>query len=200
MKKNEYLEKLRNNLRNIPEDEANDIMEFYSEYFDDAGVENEDKVMAELGTPERLAVKVSANYVIHDMEKVQEKKEIFKPHLSRIWVIVMAICGSIVWVPLALTAAILLFTVILVMGLLVFSLGLGCIALVAGGVVMFVMGICTMITNIEVGIMGLGAGLLCVGTGIIFFILVSILYEGLKTVIVKAAKRKISNEPIKNNF
>ena len=42
--KEEYLDILQNNLHGIPPQEAENIMEYYREYFDDAGVENAEKV------------------------------------------------------------------------------------------------------------------------------------------------------------
>lgn len=55
MTREEYLDILQNNLHGIPPQEAENIMEYYREYFDDAGVENAEKVMQELGAPEQLA-------------------------------------------------------------------------------------------------------------------------------------------------
>ena len=40
MTREEYLDILQNNLHGIPPQEAENIMEYYREYFDDAGVEN----------------------------------------------------------------------------------------------------------------------------------------------------------------
>ena len=45
MTREEYLDILQNNLHGIPPQEAENIMEYYREYFDDAGVENAEKVM-----------------------------------------------------------------------------------------------------------------------------------------------------------
>ena len=55
MTREEYLDILQNNLHGIPPQEAENIMEYYRKYFDDAGVENAEKVMQELGAPEQLA-------------------------------------------------------------------------------------------------------------------------------------------------
>ena len=45
MTREEYLDILQNNLHGIPPQEAENIMEYYREYFDDAGVDNAEKVM-----------------------------------------------------------------------------------------------------------------------------------------------------------
>lgn len=58
MRKDEYLNILSDRLRVLPLEEYNDIMEYYKEYFEDAGVENEEKVINELGDVEELAKKI----------------------------------------------------------------------------------------------------------------------------------------------
>lgn len=58
MKKDEYLYILSDRLRVLPVEEYNDIMEYYKEYFEEAGVENEENVINELGDVEALAKKI----------------------------------------------------------------------------------------------------------------------------------------------
>lgn len=58
MRKDEYLSILSERLRVLPAEEYNDIMEYYKEYFEDAGSENEEAVIKELGDVEVLAKKI----------------------------------------------------------------------------------------------------------------------------------------------
>lgn len=55
MTTNEYLARLKNCLECIDASEREAAVQFYTEYFEDAGEENAEKVMAELGPPEKLA-------------------------------------------------------------------------------------------------------------------------------------------------
>ncbi|MBD5080925.1 MAG: DUF1700 domain-containing protein [Ruminococcaceae bacterium] len=55
MNKIEFLSRLRIALAPLPEDERDAAMVYYEEFFDDAGVENEQSVIAEFGSPEELA-------------------------------------------------------------------------------------------------------------------------------------------------
>ena len=56
MSKETYLRFLRAYLINrLPIGEVEDIMAYYTEYFEDAGEGREAEVMAELGSPEQLA-------------------------------------------------------------------------------------------------------------------------------------------------
>ena len=55
MTTNEYLARLKSCLECIDVSEREAAVQFYTEYFEDAGEENAEKVMAELGSPEKLA-------------------------------------------------------------------------------------------------------------------------------------------------
>lgn len=55
MKKYEFLYRLEKALSSMDESDRNTAMRYYEEYFEDAGAENEQKVIEELGTPEELA-------------------------------------------------------------------------------------------------------------------------------------------------
>ena len=58
MTKNEYLNKLRDGLSGMDDGEREAAMQFYTEYFEDAGEENAEKIMTELGDPEKLAQEI----------------------------------------------------------------------------------------------------------------------------------------------
>ena len=46
----------------MPLDEVDNVMEYYFEYFSEAGVENEQYIIKELGTPQELAKKIYSDY------------------------------------------------------------------------------------------------------------------------------------------
>lgn len=50
-----FLRKLEELLRDIPDNDRRDAMEYYRNYFDDAGPENEEKIIEELGSPWKVA-------------------------------------------------------------------------------------------------------------------------------------------------
>lgn len=55
MNKEQFISRLDELLKDIPESERAEAIEYYREYFDDAGVENEEQVIGELGSPEKVA-------------------------------------------------------------------------------------------------------------------------------------------------
>ncbi|MBR3814106.1 MAG: DUF4097 family beta strand repeat protein [Spirochaetaceae bacterium] len=60
MTRNEYLSRLRSCIQALPLDEQTEALEFYQDYFADA--DNDEAVMAELGTPEELAETIKAKF------------------------------------------------------------------------------------------------------------------------------------------
>lgn len=62
MKRKEYMERLEQLLLVLPLEEREEALQYYNDYFDDAGMENEDKVILELGSPEEVAAKIRAGY------------------------------------------------------------------------------------------------------------------------------------------
>ena len=55
MSKEAFLKRLRELLAGIPDAEAAEAIQYYEDYFADAGQENEARVIEELGTPEKVA-------------------------------------------------------------------------------------------------------------------------------------------------
>ena len=55
MTKVDYLAKLDKYLRKLPKEDYQEAMDYFSEYFEEAGPENEAQVIAELGTPKEAA-------------------------------------------------------------------------------------------------------------------------------------------------
>ena len=58
MTKTEYLAKLTKYLRKLPQKDYEEALEYFMEYFEEAGPENEAQVIAELGTPKEAAHEV----------------------------------------------------------------------------------------------------------------------------------------------
>ncbi len=55
------MESLSRLLQDIPEEDRIDALKYYNDYFDDAGSENEQNVIEELESPEKVAMKIKAD-------------------------------------------------------------------------------------------------------------------------------------------
>lgn len=60
MNRIEYMRRLAALLQDVPAEERVATMQYYNDYFDDAGEENEEKVIEELGSPEQVAAEMKA--------------------------------------------------------------------------------------------------------------------------------------------
>ncbi len=58
MNREEFMRRLEQALRGMPEEERRNAMQYYADYFDEAGEENEEEVMRTLGTPEKVAADI----------------------------------------------------------------------------------------------------------------------------------------------
>ena len=83
MNREEYMRRLENALTDISPAEREEALQYYNDYFDDAGVENEEDVMNSLGTPENLAETIkkeqtdaqeSADKILETTVQEEEKK------------------------------------------------------------------------------------------------------------------------------
>lgn len=61
MDRAQFMRELENLLADIPETERREALEFYENYFDDAGSENEASVIRELGSPQKVAAIIKAD-------------------------------------------------------------------------------------------------------------------------------------------
>ena len=62
MNRMEFFKRLEYLLRGLPHSEKMDALTYYNDYFDEAGVENEQRVIQELGSPEAVAEKILEDY------------------------------------------------------------------------------------------------------------------------------------------
>ena len=60
MNRADFMKNLAELLADVPPTEREEAIQYYNDYFDDAGVENEQSVIASLGTPQQLAETIRA--------------------------------------------------------------------------------------------------------------------------------------------
>ena len=76
MTRDEYLAELKLKLSSLSQDELNEAMQYYSDYFDEAN--DDEKVMAELGSPEELSkviVEKFANVLVKTEDVKSEEND-----------------------------------------------------------------------------------------------------------------------------
>lgn len=120
MNREEYLKELKRYLKRLPADDYQNAMEYFTEYFDEAGKDKEQDVIAELGCPKEAAGELLSGLLDKklDAENTTQKNSPF----SLLSTIILTVCAAPVAAPLALALLALLFA-----GLLVLACGILCV-------------------------------------------------------------------------
>ncbi|SDK23186.1 DUF1700 domain-containing protein [Streptococcus gallolyticus] len=119
MTKVDYLAKLDKYLRKLPKEDYQEAMDYFSEYFEEAGPENEAQVIAELGTPKEAARDIISRLLD---EKIIDQEKRPKGRVSVVWLAILAILATPVALPLALVLFLAVITIL--------ALGVAAIAVV----------------------------------------------------------------------
>ncbi len=72
MMKNEFLARLKELLCDLPQEERDEAIRYYEDYFEDAGPLEEPRVLKELISPEDVAEKIRAGYIGREKTDVQD--------------------------------------------------------------------------------------------------------------------------------
>lgn len=119
MTKVDYLAKLDKYLRKLPKEDYQETMDYFSEYFEEAGPENEAQVIAELGTPREAARDIISRLLD---EKIINQEKTPKSRVSMVWLAILAVIITPVALPLALVLFLAVITIL--------ALGVAAIAVV----------------------------------------------------------------------
>lgn len=137
MDKNEYLSRLRKKLKRLPPEDVDDALEYYEEYLEDAGPENEAAVMDSWGSPDTVASQVLADYAVKQMKKEPSARR----GLSTIWIVLLAIFASPLAIPVAAVIAVMVLVLVMIIFVVVACVYITAISAAAAGVVTLITGI-----------------------------------------------------------
>lgn len=166
MDKDEFLSRLREKLKRLPPEDINDAMEYYEEYLEDAGPENEAAVIAAWGSPDTVASQVLADYAVKQMGKNPSARK----GLSTIWIVMLAIFASPIAIPVTAVIVIVALILVATVFIVVACVYITAVSLAAVGVLTFITGICLIIKNLSTAVFYIGAGLFCAGAGTAVFV------------------------------
>jgi len=155
-----FMAELMKKLNRLPHEEYYSAVSFYNEYFDEAGTENEQRVIAELGSPSEAAAKILSEFAVKSTDG--EKKT---NSLNVLGIVLLGIFAGPVALPVAIAAfAVLLALVVSVFAVLI-SLGAAAVALVLSGLVTALLSLLLLPGEPASTVFFLGAGLLTAGIG-----------------------------------
>ena len=169
MTRKEYMEQLKKYLKRLPKEDYDNAIEYFSEYFDEAGPENEQQVMEELGEPKEAARELLLNLLQETTTPSSEKKK--RSPGKIILLAFLVLCASPVSLALLTGALGVLFAVVVVIASVIFSLGVTCVATVAGGIMIAGFGATLIFKSVAAACMMVGGGFLMAGAGILIGVL-----------------------------
>ncbi|KOS69136.1 hypothetical protein AEA09_11660 [Lysinibacillus contaminans] len=166
MDKAGYLKSLRSKLHRLPEHEIDAALIYYEEYFDEAGEENEQQVIQQLGPPSQVAAQILADLAIKDLDATPTST---KKNVSAIWLIILAILSAPLSLPLLATAIALIISA----GAVVFSIVIAIVATVGGilfgGLAALISGFFIITDHWPTALLFIGIGLIITGIGVLIF-------------------------------
>ena len=110
MTRTEYLSQLDHYLRKLPDEDYTEAIDYFTEYFDEAGPENENRVIEELGNPKKAAHDLMSRLLD---EKFVEEDKSPKKRATIIWIAILAIFASPIAVPLPIAFVVVIFAFII---------------------------------------------------------------------------------------
>ena len=195
MNRIDFMKQLESLLQNVSQTEREEALQYYNDYFDDAGPENEKEVIEALGNPARVAENIKrdlmGNGEVHarasdralveygktqsaSQSRSQQESKSGKTELPT-WVIVLLVVLLVLASPAILGAGVgllgVLVGVIASWFSVIFGFGVAAVALFIVMFVLIVLGIICIFIDPLVGVSLLGSGLLCGGIGILFLML-----------------------------
>lgn len=182
MNRIEFMTQLAALLQDVPVEERREAMQYYNDYFDDAGAENEQQVIDELESPEKVAENIkadlkgtsedsggSADTQTQQTQPTVQQAEPPKTSnaLKILLIIAIILVGGPVIIPLALGIAGAVIACIAALFAVFVSIVVAAVAIAIVGVVLVVQGIIVLIPDFVVGLGLLGTGLILTVIGTI---------------------------------
>ena len=161
MNRIEFIAELKVRLQKLPYDEINEAIEYYEEYFDDAGEENEQVVIAELVSPSAVAAQIIANFAVKGDTRDTTAKKSWKSA----WLVVLALFASPIAVPVALSVGVVILALIISLSAVVLSFYAAGACLLIGGAATVIISFVIIAQSIPTAIFYLGVGLIFSGLG-----------------------------------
>lgn len=182
MNREQYMKMLRKYLRRLPKEDFKRAIEYYEEYFEEAGIEHEAQAVSDLGTPEEAADSIIQNFAI---ENAASPVKSVKKGVNAAWVGVLAVFVAPVTLPVLFVATIMMMLVVLIALLVVvIMLALG-VAVVISGPVTIIAGFTVLPESIPTAMVCIGYGLCGIGLGLLIINGVGMLCRKLLQVLVK---------------
>ncbi|MBR5738712.1 MAG: DUF1700 domain-containing protein, partial [Lachnospiraceae bacterium] len=181
MNKPEFLARLREGLKGLPDDDVEERINFYSEMIDDRIEEgvDEDTAIREIGSADEIAQQVIADTSLTKIvkERITPKRKMKGGEIA------LLILGAPLWIPLIIAASAVLFSLFISLWAVIISLWAVDLALLVAGLFAILLGILQLVRGNALspriahifsgdaasGIALIGIGLVSIGLSIFLF-------------------------------
>lgn len=193
MNRAEYMQRLAALLQDVPVEERVAAMQYYNGYFDDAGEENEQQVIAELGSPEKVAAEMKAGlgkqpedsgefretgYTDTRFEEKemptgyrystgheQEKKPWTNKWVKIGLVVLILLAAAPVLVPVAIGLLCAVIGIVIAAFAVFFALVIAAFAVAIAGIVLLIRGVFLFVPSIGTSLIVMGIGMILAALG-----------------------------------
>ncbi len=164
-----YMRSLQDRLSKLPREDREMAMEYFREYFDEAGPENETQAIEDLGTPKEAAEQIIMNMAVKNSEEISGKSEGagVKRSFRAVWIGILAVFAAPIALPLALAAVVVVISVGIAVVSVLASLVVAGAAVLAAGVVTVILGAMMIFQSPANAVATMGTGFLCTGLGVL---------------------------------
>ncbi|MEG0579732.1 MAG: DUF1700 domain-containing protein, partial [Niameybacter sp.] len=155
-------------LSRLPQEERDAAMDYYEEYFEEAGIENEARALAELGSPSHIAKQIMADFVVKEAEVKPMKP---KQSLQAMWIVILAIFASPIAFPIAIALAAVVFAAVVTVASLLFAGLVTAVAFTGSAILTAVVGFFALFIHPATGVFMIGSSLVLIGISLLMSML-----------------------------
>lgn len=170
-----YILSLKRNLTALPDDDLQDVVEFYQEFLLDGDFYSESAIVNELGTPKQLARKILADYSIANSTREDQEPEesSSKSNLKTIWFILLGVLAAPVGIPLVIATVFIMVAVLVVFAAIFIGFVMASAALFLAGLFIFAKSFGMLFSPYwTTGLFYLGASVILICIGLMLFPLI----------------------------
>ena len=180
MNRIEFMTELASLLQDIPAEERRDAMQYYNDYFDDAGEDQEQQVIDELESPQKVAEKIKADMTGEEVERQSGQQQAgeqqaggqtFFSGSGRTWKIILIVVIGLCALPVILPAVLGILGAALGVVLAVFGFFLGLVlaaaSILIAGIALIIAGIWCIVPELAIGLALIGSGLIVSVLGVL---------------------------------
>ena len=164
MTKNDYLDQLSRMLHHLQKEDYDRALAYFDEYFMEAGTENEQQAIQDLGSPEEAARELIMNLA---EKNAQDPPKTVKRSFSAIWIGILGVCAAPIAVPVAFSILVVILCMLFCALVFLLCIFISAVAVVASGVIGLFGGGVLLFHAFSDGLATIGLSLFALGLGIL---------------------------------